>query len=155
MRGHTEMRGFGSAALPSQDGHEPPEPVGGSAWLCAGTQHRGVQVEGNWGSGEVAVGQAEGVEGRVARVMPEQLLLQEGDGLQGQDQGLVFEHAVYIQAWGWGESQSSWAAYRIWGPFSSSRKQRPPRIPLLETHCGPAWAHGSCRLGSNPGSAVH
>ena len=32
--------------------------------------------------------------------MPEQLLFQEGDGGQGQDQGLVFEHAVHIQAWG-------------------------------------------------------
>lgn len=53
-----------------------------------------------WGSGEITVGQAEGVEGRVARVVPEQLLLQQGDGRQGQDQGLVLEHAVHVQAWG-------------------------------------------------------
>lgn len=60
-----------------------------------------------WGSGEIAVGQAEGVEGRVARVVPEQLLLQQGDGRQGQDQGLVLEHAVHVQAWGGGvEAQS-------------------------------------------------
>lgn len=60
-----------------------------------------------WGSGEIAVGQAEGVEGRVARVVPEQLLLQQGDGRQGQDQGLVLEHAVHVQAWGagWRHSQ--------------------------------------------------
>lgn len=57
----------------------------------------GPQGGGSW---EVTVGQAERVEGCIARVMPEQLLLQEGNSLQGQDQRLVLQHAMHVQAWG-------------------------------------------------------
>lgn len=60
--------------LPSQGGCKAPKPARFSAWLRAGTGHgERCRKEGSgwaWaqgrGSGEVAVGQAEGVEGRVA-----------------------------------------------------------------------------------------
>lgn len=55
---------------------------------------------GDSGRSEVRVGQPEGVEWRVASVVPQQLLLQEAHGVQREHDGLVFQQAVDIQAWG-------------------------------------------------------
>lgn len=46
---------------------------------------------------EVAVGQFEGVERREALVVPQQLLLQEADGVQREDDGFVFQQTVDVQ----------------------------------------------------------
>lgn len=48
---------------------------------------------------EVAVGQFEGVEQREALVVPQQLLLQEADGVQREDDGFVFQQTVDVQPW--------------------------------------------------------
>lgn len=46
---------------------------------------------------EVGVGQFEGVERREALVVPQQLLLQEADGVQREDDSLVFQQTVDVQ----------------------------------------------------------
>lgn len=39
----------------------------------------------------------EGVEGRVALVLPQQLVFQEAERLQREDDGLVLQQAVHVQ----------------------------------------------------------
>lgn len=46
---------------------------------------------------EVGVGQVKRVEGCVALVVPQQLVLQKPDGVQRQDDGFVFQQAVDVQ----------------------------------------------------------
>lgn len=53
------------------------------------------------GRSEVRVRQPEGVERRVAPVVPQQLLLQEAHGVQREHDGLVLQQTVDVQAW-WG-----------------------------------------------------
>lgn len=62
------------------------------------------------GRSEVRVRQPEGVERRVAPVVPQQLLLQEAHGVQREHDGLVLQQTVDVQAW-WGRLR--WR-FRCW-----------------------------------------
>lgn len=50
-----------------------------------------------WRLGEVRVGQSEGVERRVAPVVPQQLVLQKPERLQREHNGFVLEEAVHVE----------------------------------------------------------
>lgn len=49
---------------------------------------------------EVAVWHGEGVERRITGVVPQQLLLQEGDSVQREHQRLVLQHTVHVETYG-------------------------------------------------------
>lgn len=61
-------------------------------------RNNGLLNGGDSGRSEVRVGQPEGVERRVAAVVPQQLLLQEAHGVQREHDGLVFQQTVDVQA---------------------------------------------------------
>lgn len=64
-------------------------------------RNNGLLCCGDSGRSEVRVRQPEGVELRVAPVVPQQLLLQEAHGVQREHDGLVLQQTVDVQAW-WG-----------------------------------------------------
>lgn len=65
------------------------------------SRNNGLLCCGDSGRSEVRVRQPEGVELRVASVVPQQLLLQEAHRVQREHHGLVLQQTVDVQAW-WG-----------------------------------------------------
>lgn len=50
-----------------------------------------------WRLRDIRVGQFKGVEGRVALVVPQQLVFQKPERFQRENNGFVFQEAVHVQ----------------------------------------------------------